>query len=509
MPPLLALALTICLVVYLFRQDKREFSGVSGALWLPLIWMLITATRLPSNWLSLQGSGSAAQVYQEGNVFDRIFYLVVILASIYILRKRKLDWSHLLRSNPALTAFLIYCLVSMFWSDYPFVAFKRWYRDLGVYFTVLVVLTETKPFEAICLLFRRFAYVGLPLSVTLIKYFPEWGMQYSQWTGEKMYTGIAGNKNMLGSLCLMSGLYLVWDTLRRRKQDGDKMMARVNWGLLAVLCWLFNRADSKTSLICFLLGTALLLICEIKAIQGSPKRIVALVLLIVTIFVPLNYVFDINAIVYRAAGRDATLTGRTELWEDIRQMNVHPLIGTGYENFWLGDRLAWLWSRHDWGPNQAHNGYLEVYINLGLIGLTLLLLFLLATLIRVRASLVVDFRLGIFALAVLTSIVLYNFTEAAFKYHVNWYAFVVVAMAVSRESMIAFRKPQDVTSTKRSRRIGGDESDPMPANAYLLRTGPYSYHLGKRQSQMQQPRLHRLGSRFKISPADSSSAHLN
>ena len=60
-------------------------------------------------------------------------------------------------------------------------------------------------------------------------------------------------------------------------------------------------------------------------------------------------------------------------------MHTNPLVGTGYESFWLGPRLKDVWAQTGAGINEAHNGYLEVYLNQGLIGLVLLGGFLIAS----------------------------------------------------------------------------------------------------------------------------------
>ena len=41
--------------------------------------------------------------------------------------------------------FLSFALMSFCWSDFPFVAFKRWFRDLGNYLVILVVLVRSAP----------------------------------------------------------------------------------------------------------------------------------------------------------------------------------------------------------------------------------------------------------------------------------------------------------------------------------------------------------------------------
>jgi len=53
------------------------------------------------------------------------------------------------------------------------------------------------------------------------------------------------------------------------------------------------------------------------------------------------------------------------------QTDTNPLFGAGFESYWLGERTAKMWAMPEfwWHPNEAHNGYLELYLNLGIIGL--------------------------------------------------------------------------------------------------------------------------------------------
>ena len=71
-------------------------------------------------------------------------------------------------------------------------------------------------------------------------------------------------------------------------------------------------------------------------------------------------------------GRNPTLTDRTEVWSVILNQAGNPWVGTGFESFWLGPRLDRIWSIYSWHPGEAHNGYIEIYLNLGWTGLVLL-----------------------------------------------------------------------------------------------------------------------------------------
>ena len=76
--------------------------------------------------------------------------------------------------NRLLTVFLVYCLISIVWSDFPFVAFKRWIKILGHPVMTLVVFTEPDWEESVTRLMKRCAYVIAPVSILFIKYFPQW-----------------------------------------------------------------------------------------------------------------------------------------------------------------------------------------------------------------------------------------------------------------------------------------------------------------------------------------------
>ena len=67
------------------------------------------------------------------------------------------------------------------------------------------------------------------------------------------------------------------------------------------------------------------------------------------------------------------LTGRTGIWQTVLNEPNNPLLGTGYASFWLGERLQRIWALYPRTPLlQAHNGYIEVYLNLGMVGVALL-----------------------------------------------------------------------------------------------------------------------------------------
>src|SRR5437667_3453683 len=205
LPPIVASFLTIAFIVFLFRRDNPEKLDVSGALWLPLLWFVITCSRGFSEWLNIFGLPvSGAMSVEEGSPLDAWFYFVLIAAGFYILNKRQVRLSEIVRNNGWLIAFLLYCFISIAWSDFPFVAFKWWIKILGDPIMVLIVLTEPDPEEALRRLMKRCAYVVVQASILLIKYYPELGRSSGPWGGVES-GGIAAGKNFLGADCLILG----------------------------------------------------------------------------------------------------------------------------------------------------------------------------------------------------------------------------------------------------------------------------------------------------------------
>ncbi len=436
MPPFVALILWFILLLALLYFDPAKDARTSPALWVPVIWMFIVGSRLPSQWLGGQ-VGQAAEALQEGNPLDRSVYFILMLLAIGILISRSFNWGNFFARNLALMAFVCFALVSVCWSDFPFVAFKRWFRDFGNYLVILVALSDPLPLEAIRTVLRRLCYLLIPLSIVLVKYYPEIGRQYSTWEGTTMYVGAATSKNMLGVLCLVSGIFFFGDTVTRWSQRKDRRTKRIlllNGAFLAMTLWLLNLSESATSRVCLVLGCLIIATLHSKGFRRRPGLLKTLIPVVVCVYLVLAFGLgvDINAVLAEAVGRNPTLTGRTQIWNVLLSMHTNPLVGTGYQSFWLGSRLQWVWHQPGIGGiNEAHNGYLDIYLNLGLVGVFLLTVFLIASYRTICRRLQSPSSLASFSLVVWTILVFYNVTEAAFEGGLLWLALLPGVLTVS------------------------------------------------------------------------------
>jgi len=367
---------------------------------------------------------------EEGSPIDAVVFLVLIAAGISILAKRHVNVGVIARNNRWLALFFVYCFVAIIWSDFPLVAFKRWIKILGHPIMALIVLTETNPQAAFRCLVKRAAYVLVPFSILFIKYYPEYGRGFSQWTGQGFNQGVTLNKNELGYVCMLLGLGFFWNLLQARKIENRRVRRQellLSAGFLFMIWWLLSRAGSATSLACVVIGAGTMLLLGFRWV--SKKYIGWYVVTGVLVFGAAETLLGVYANVVEMLGRDPTLTDRTEVWADALKLVSSPILGAGFESFWLGERLKALGTKWWWQPTQAHNGYIETYLNLGVIGVLILAGLIISTFGKIRLELLRNFEFGRLRMAFFFVILAYNFTEATFKgVHLVWTVFTLIAM---------------------------------------------------------------------------------
>ncbi len=433
MPPILALIIWLVLLLALFIFDPAKEKKTSITLWVPVVWMFIEGSRLPSQWIGV-GVSSGAQAYEEGNPFDRIVFLVLILLAACILLARSFDWWHFVGRNRALFTFLLFALISVVWSDFPFVTFKRWVRDLGPYLAILIPLTDRRPEEAISTVLRRLSYILIPLSILLFKYFPEIGMQYNDWNGNRMFVGPTTGKNLLGLLCLVSTVYFFWDLASRwprRKEIRTKRVLLVDMIFLVMTVWVLHLAASTTADVCSAMGCLVVLAASSKFLKRRPNLLKSLIPFAFVVYLILSFGLGMNGSMAQAVGKDPTLTDRTKIWAFLLGMHTNPLVGTGYQSFWLGPRLEYFWNNAGLGHiNEAHNGYLQVYLDLGFIGVALLIGFLIASYRSICRRWTPSSKLPILGMATWLTLLFYNMSEVGFERGLLFIMFLMTAISV-------------------------------------------------------------------------------
>src|SRR5579871_3241221 len=204
MSPLVYSAVYALGVLGLFYLNWDRKAKTSPALWLPVIWVCIGGSRMVSQWLdSATGKTIDPEQYLEGNPIDRIILTGLLVLAVLVLMGRWRRLVPVLKANWPILMFFLYCLVSVSWSEFPDVAFKRWVKSLSDLAMVFLILTEYNRTAATKRFLARAAFILIPASIVMIKYYPDIGRTYDRWEGFMALTGVATDKNMLGLVCMV------------------------------------------------------------------------------------------------------------------------------------------------------------------------------------------------------------------------------------------------------------------------------------------------------------------
>jgi len=417
MKPEVATLLCLGGIGYLFWIDRGRGEGFSAAVWIPFFWMLFAGSRFASQWWNLGPPESISiEAYGEGSPFDRVVFLVLISAGLLVLFQRRLDLAGLVSQNPWLFLFFLFATASLVWSDDPSLSFKRLVKGVGNLIMALVLLTERRPYEALGAVLRRLAYVLVPLSVLFIRYYPELGRSYHM--GIPMYTGVAFQKNTLGLLCMLIAMYFAWLLLLPRRtfaREAYRPHALTLCLLLPMLFYLLYVAKSATAYALTLSAVGLFLIARIPHFVRRPNQLLACVAVFGILYLALDYVFGLQENLIRMLGREPDLTDRRPLWDMLLAMVPNRWLGAGYETFWSGERMQQVWEGLGVAVVQAHNGYIDLYLSLGLIGVAILGAAIATGILQVQRSLTVEYAHAMLRLALILTALAYNYTEATIK----------------------------------------------------------------------------------------------
>lgn len=213
---------------------------------------------------------------------------------------------------------------------------------------------------------------------------------------------------------------------------------RMLWSGAAGLCLLLVLlSTSKTSLMALVLaagGMAFVWVCR----RGPATAVVAVWSAVAGLAAVAAGFLTFPDVLFDLLGKDATFTGRTEIWEAAwRQLETRPWTGFGYGVLWdhrgAWDPSAWIFRDAGFKPGHAHNGWLETWLSFGFAGLVAWSVWFAEVWIRLLSRLSVDAG-AYLALPVLIVSTLTSLTEVwVLDYHdLQWTVFVAVAVKLAR-----------------------------------------------------------------------------
>jgi exopolysaccharide production protein ExoQ len=326
---------------------------------------------------------------------------------------------------PALAALVALSLASVGWSATPSTTVARALVLCGATCLGVCISRLCSP-ERLLQLTARALAIGGVLSLVAVAMNPSFAI--AEGWHEGAWQGIYHHKNALGRCMALA--VIAWFLL----PTGSGRQSILRWAVVLASLVVLVMSDSATALIMVLVVVAAVI--GLQTVSLRVGRILALALLCTAIAAPLLASASSQAeSLLGAFGRDDTLTGRTHLWQEvIAEIRKSPLIGVAYGGFWQGleNGAGGIWLPGGWTPNDAHNGFLDLWLELGFVGVALFCLTLLNNIYRaVRYAHVQPGRSGLWPLAFFIVMIVYNMTESALLRPTNLLWIVYVALSCS------------------------------------------------------------------------------
>lgn len=300
-------------------------------------------------------------------------------------------------------------IFSITWSSVPAIAFRKVISLLGATLFAIYLASRYSFPEQLKIYSWTFG-IALFFSYLFALALPQYGVMNTD-AIVGAWQGIFPHKNGLGETMSMGFIAFYFSSLVNYQR---KLFFQICCLLTVILIYFGQSATALMSvLFIFLISQGL------KRLSLQSKKSVLLILLFLIFTCFLLFLFLVNFNTFLSVnGKDVTLSGRTELWDTLWQfIQEKPWLGYGYGSFFSGEsrEANLLWQIHDWAPVHSHNGYVQLWLNLGLIGLIVFILGYLSCLFNslYQYLLFKDLKmLWIFLFLIYT--VFLNFTEVSF-----------------------------------------------------------------------------------------------
>ena len=363
----------------------------------------------------------------NNTAFDKLIplgYLPAYAAGALLFALAPVSTVMALIRQPFLIALMLVVGASIFWSTAPDITARR---IVAVYATTLggIVLAARYRWadlaEVFATAFAVLAVVCFLMSLAV----PSIGVMHELFPGA--WRGVWADKNAMGGIMTLGFAILAGAAML------NPARAKIWWPFAALAVLLVIMSTSKTSLVSVILALGGLMFVAIVR-RGPAVSVASSWLAVLGLVAAMSVALFASDMVFKALGKDATLTGRTEIWAAaMHQIEKRPWTGYGYSAIY-DDESRWgprakIVKEAGWKPHHSHNTWIEQWLGLGIFGLAAWAMCFLQTVILAvvaiyrdkGAYLAVPFLI-VYGLTSLTESVAVNYNDF------RWVIFVALAV---------------------------------------------------------------------------------
>lgn len=389
--------------------------------WWELVFVVLFLILLTGAFMNLFMTPDRQMDPAEGLPWMQWIWAAIYAGVVFLWHRHCRGSIGLLGQERTIVALTSLAIASAVWSDSPATTLRRSVALVGTLMMALYFASRFKIKEQLQILAAMF---GACAAFSYLFGAMHWGRAIDDMEGA--WYGIYTQRNSLGTMMVFGVLvFLLWSCVQ-------KPWRWAGWGFAALSFGLVLLSGSMTSLVVFFV--VLLLFPMVRLIRRYERTGRFLILLAVALMALGWWVGTSLDTVTEAMGRDSSLTGRTELWGASMLFGFdRPLLGYGYNAFWLGleGRSEEIWQIVGWAAPNAHNGLLEIWLDLGIVGVAIVIVSF-SKCLRAAFRLVHETARWEYAWPLLFLVILFvmNLTETAFFQgnSIYWFLYVVVAM---------------------------------------------------------------------------------
>ncbi|MCS6546275.1 O-antigen ligase family protein [Curtobacterium flaccumfaciens pv. flaccumfaciens] len=362
----------------------------------------------------------------------------------------------LVRTPWALWAFLGWCLVTLVWSHWRFATISSLTVQVicaAVAFTIASTLTWRRITDALSLALRWVLMLSLLFEAAVAVFVrhpiaPIWtdygdrdvpdAFYFSRaelFTGGRIQ-GLPGNANLLAMVALLVAIVVAVQFAEGRIRRNQA----IGWLVVAALGFVLTRSSTviAAALVVAVVALAAVWMRRVPTERRTPRYL----LLAVGAVVVAVAAFVLRGPVSELLGKGSDATGRGEIWAKVLGLiDQHPVGGWGWIGYWWPGipTLADLAQRKGVTYLQAHDAYLDVWMQTGIIGLVLFAIYVVTTLSRSWACAT---RIGydaalrprsfdpvsLLPLLVVVALLVQSVAESRLLYQGNWVLFALLAI---------------------------------------------------------------------------------
>lgn len=369
------------------------------------------------------------------------------------------DWRSTLKRVPLpLSGLLALMLIGSFWSNYPEVSFGAALVQLATTSFALYLVTTFDWREILrlfggtlrAILFSSILfelYAALVVRGPIEPFFPNYSGDRPPavafyWTQGNLFSdqriqGIVGNSNMLAYMAMIG---LVVFAIEIAGNTTTRLVSTLSiFATLPLL--LLSRSASIGFALCAVIAAAIVSI----AVEGKERDVrhryyrVAWGVIGTAALIVLTY----RAQIFDLIGKSPDMTGRTKIWKIVLKLiDERPIQGWGWSSYWVPwvEPYKGLVVINNVPYYQAHNAFLDVWMQLGILGLGLFILLIGVTFVRLwRLAVRHTNPIYLFPILIFVGIITQNLTESRILVEIGWV--ILVAFSVKVREPKQFLEP--------------------------------------------------------------------